>query len=115
VYARLHGDKELYASGYDDAALDRWAARFDAWSRGQQVADARLASPRPAKRLARRDIYCYFDNDVKVHAPYDAATLMRKLGQRSPLGERGAPLPEWLAESPRPRAPGFAKTAAKQR
>ena len=29
VYLRLHGDKELYASGYDDAALDRWAARMD--------------------------------------------------------------------------------------
>ena len=30
-YARLHGDEELYASGYDDAALDRWAARRAGW------------------------------------------------------------------------------------
>ena len=27
VYVRLHGDVELYASGYSDAALDRWAVR----------------------------------------------------------------------------------------
>ncbi|WP_082813012.1 DUF72 domain-containing protein [Cellulomonas timonensis] len=27
VYVRLHGDTELYASGYTDAALDRWARR----------------------------------------------------------------------------------------
>ncbi len=27
VYLRLHGSEELYASGYRDEALDRWAAR----------------------------------------------------------------------------------------
>ena len=27
MYLRLHGDKELYASGYSDEALERWAAR----------------------------------------------------------------------------------------
>jgi len=107
VYARLHGDKELYASGYSDEALARWATRFDAWSRGRQVDDAHLASPQPAPRRARRDIYAYFDNDVKVHAPYDAATLTRKLGLQSPLSERGAPAPDWLGEKPRVRAPGF--------
>ena len=45
VYVRLHGDEELYASGYGDAALDRWAARIAAWRDGGQVDDARLASP----------------------------------------------------------------------
>ena len=33
VYARLHGDTELYASGYTDAALDRWAERLRGWTR----------------------------------------------------------------------------------
>ena len=53
VYVRLHGDKELYASGYGDAALDRWAARIDAWGRGGQVErcaarlDARRAEAQP--------------------------------------------------------------------
>lgn len=107
VYLRLHGDKELYASGYGDAALDHWAARLKAWSQGRQVDDARLASPAAAPRRARRDVYCYFDNDVKVHAPYDAATLARKLGLDSPLGERGEPPPGWAAATPRARAAGF--------
>jgi uncharacterized protein YecE (DUF72 family) len=89
VYLRLHGDKELYASGYGDAALDRWAERIDAWRHGRQVADARRASPRAAARRARRDVFCYFDNDVKVHAPYDAANLARRLGMSSGLGSDG--------------------------
>ena len=86
VYMRLHGDKELYASGYSDAALDRWAARIQAWHAGRQVADAALASPVAARR-GRRDVYCYFDNDIKVHAPYDAAHLAQRLGLRTGLGD----------------------------
>lgn len=85
VYVRLHGDKELYASGYGDAALDRWAARIDAWRKGRQVPDARLASSTAARR-GKRDVYCYFDNDIKVHAPYDAAHLARRLGLATGLG-----------------------------
>ena len=82
VYVRLHGDAALYTSGYGDAALQRWASRIAAWQRGSQVDDARLASavaPRPA---ARRDVYCYFDNDVKVHAPFDAMSLARLVAER---------------------------------
>ena len=45
VYVRLHGDKELYVSGYTPAALRRWAARIRAWSEGSQADDARLAAP----------------------------------------------------------------------
>ena len=80
VYLRLHGDEALYASGYSDAALDRWAERIAAWRQGRQVADARLASPRSARRRVHRDVFCYFDNDIKVHAPYDAAHLAARLG-----------------------------------
>ena len=82
VYVRLHGDEELYASGYSDAALDMWAARIKAWSEGTEPADARRASPAVAARAAARgrDVYVYFDNDMKVHAPFDAKSLMMKLG-----------------------------------
>jgi uncharacterized protein YecE (DUF72 family) len=80
VYMRLHGDKELYRSGYSDKALDRWARRIKAWHRGAEPADAqRVAGPAP-KAGKPRDIYCFFDNtDVKLRAPKDAQTLMRKL------------------------------------
>jgi uncharacterized protein YecE (DUF72 family) len=62
VYVRLHGDVELYTSGYTDAALDRWAGEIREWS------DAGL------------DVQVHFDNDVKAHAPRDAIGLAQRLG-----------------------------------
>lgn len=81
VYIRLHGTESRYSGAYADEALDDWAARIDAWRRGSQPADARLIAPhlRPPTR-ARRDVYCYFDNDAKTHAPFDAQRLMERLG-----------------------------------
>jgi uncharacterized protein YecE (DUF72 family) len=81
VYMRLHGDRELYQSGYGEKALARWAERIRAWHAGSEPADAhKIANDRPPTR-APRDVYCYFDNtDVKLRAPVDARTLMRKLG-----------------------------------
>ncbi len=61
VYVRLHGDVKIYTSGYSERALASWARRIRAWDR-----DA-------------RDVYVYFDNDVKVKAPFDALNLMRRL------------------------------------
>jgi uncharacterized protein YecE (DUF72 family) len=80
MYLRLHGDEEIYASGYSDEALDRWAARIKSWSEGGEPPDAKKIAgfPPPARRS--RDVYCYFDNDIKVKAPFDAKNLMRKLG-----------------------------------
>ncbi|MBV6842535.1 DUF72 domain-containing protein [Xanthomonas euvesicatoria] len=78
VYVRLHGDAQLYASGYSDTALDRWAARIAAWAGGAEPDDAARVGARARKR-AMRDVYCYFDNDMKVHAPFDARGLMQRL------------------------------------
>ena len=80
MYLRLHGDAQLYASGYTDQALDRWAQRITAWSQGQQPEDAHLVTAQDSPKLAHRDVHCYFDNDLKVRAPFDAATLLAKLG-----------------------------------
>jgi uncharacterized protein YecE (DUF72 family) len=80
IYMRLHGDKELYRSGYSDHSLRQWAVRIAAWHRGGEPGDARKVAPsvKPAKR--RRDVYCFFDNtDVKLRAPFDAQTLARLL------------------------------------
>jgi uncharacterized protein YecE (DUF72 family) len=79
VYVRLHGDEEIYASGYGDAALDRWAARIEAWSRGAEPRGGSRISGDPALPRARRDVYCYFDNDIKVKAPFDALRLIERL------------------------------------
>jgi uncharacterized protein YecE (DUF72 family) len=61
VYVRLHGDTELYASGYSDEALDRWAQKCRRWSE-------------------QADVVVYFDNDAKGHAPHDALRLIERLG-----------------------------------
>jgi uncharacterized protein YecE (DUF72 family) len=79
LYLRLHGDKELYASGYTDEALIRWAARIRAWRDGFQPENAHLISARFKPQQCMRDIYCYFDNDIKVKAPFDAKALITKL------------------------------------
>ncbi|WP_246456309.1 DUF72 domain-containing protein [Nocardioides mesophilus] len=63
VYVRLHGDKELYASGYSPAALDRWAGCCADWAAGG------------------RDVYVYFDNDIKGYAPHDAMALIDRVGR----------------------------------
>lgn len=72
VYVRLHGADELYASGYDDAAIDHWAARVRRW--------AELA-----------DVVVYFDNDAKVRAPRDAQALLTRLGLRPAGASAEAP------------------------
>lgn len=85
MYLRLHGEEELYASGYTEEALDRWAARIRAWSAGNEPADAKHISSAPPARRASRDVYCYFDNDIKVRAPFDAKRLLEKLGLANDL------------------------------
>jgi uncharacterized protein YecE (DUF72 family) len=60
AYVRLHGDQELYTSGYSDASLNDWALKVRGWS-------------------AEADVVVYFDNDAKGHAPYDALRLMDRL------------------------------------
>ena len=60
-YVRLHGEGELYAGGYSDGSLDRWAARCRDW-------------------LAHgEDVHVYFDNDARGHAPHDAIRLLQRL------------------------------------
>ena len=87
VYIRLHGSTELYKSRYTPAQIARWAAAIEAWRIGRQPADARLVSKKAPPRREARDVYCYFDNTDKLHAPDNARELMAALGL--PL----APLP----------------------
>ncbi|MEV4057246.1 DUF72 domain-containing protein [Amycolatopsis sp. NPDC049688] len=67
TYIRLHGDEELYVSGYSDRALRTWADKIRTWHDG-----------------GRRDVHVYFDNDVKVEAPRNAECLADLLGVAPP-------------------------------
>ncbi len=60
-YVRLHGHTELYASNYDDAQLDEWAARCGGW------------------RDLGRDVYVFFDNDARGYAPWNAVGLEERV------------------------------------
>jgi uncharacterized protein YecE (DUF72 family) len=79
LYVRLHGDEKLYVSGYTDAALKSWSRKIRAWARGSTPAGAKLAGPRSGATKGKRDVFVYFDNDVKVHAPFDAMKLAKLL------------------------------------
>ena len=78
VYIRLHGAEQLYVSGYGDDELDWWAARIKKWRLGKQPRDATLVCPRKIDNHSR-DVFVYFDNDAKVHAPFDAIRLAQRL------------------------------------
>jgi uncharacterized protein YecE (DUF72 family) len=65
VYVRLHGSRQLYVSGYSDAEIEEWAQRILNWTGGG----------------SRRDVYVYFDNDAKVHAPHDALRLAARVAE----------------------------------
>ncbi|GAA2785436.1 DUF72 domain-containing protein [Saccharopolyspora taberi] len=78
VYIRLHGAEELYASGYTAEALDRWAELIRAWRSGKSpVTEHTVATPMRSR--GGRDVYAYFDNDIKAHAPHDAMALAARL------------------------------------
>jgi uncharacterized protein YecE (DUF72 family) len=65
VYVRFHGTAGRYGGGYPDDRLEEWAA----WLQAQRDGGA--------------DVYAYFNNDVGGHAPRDAATLQRMMGEPS--------------------------------
>jgi uncharacterized protein YecE (DUF72 family) len=64
VYVRLHGASELYTSGYSPEELREWAGRCRRW----------------ASTAGGRDVWVYFDNDARGHAPHDARALARLVG-----------------------------------
>jgi uncharacterized protein YecE (DUF72 family) len=62
VYVRGHGPGGRYHGRYPEADLRAWAERIANW------------------RAVGRDVYAYFDNDIKSAAPFDAETLLRLTG-----------------------------------
>jgi uncharacterized protein YecE (DUF72 family) len=58
IYIRAHGTDGRYAGNYGNVALAEWASLIARW------------------RAQGRDVYVYFDNDVKSAAPMDAKRLL---------------------------------------
>jgi len=80
LYLRLHGDKKLYESGYTADALDNWARKIRRWTKGGNPEGTRLLASPPKPSAKRREVFVYFDNDIKTHAPFDANSLGKRLG-----------------------------------
>lgn len=78
IYIRLHGESELYVSGYDEDSLNMWKERIIYWQKGKEP-DDKLTLSEIVPESHPRDIYIYFDNDAKVRAPIDARRLSDKL------------------------------------
>ena len=75
VYCRLHGNQELYASGYDSEALDIWARRIVTWAgaarstTAEEQVNTMHQHESVAMSLSISTTIC------KVRAPFDAAQL----------------------------------------
>ncbi len=70
-----------------DIPMRRWHAGqrgFAPGAAGSQPDDAHLISAQSPLQLHMRDVYCYFDNDIKVRAPFDAKALIAKLERMKP-------------------------------
>lgn len=78
AYCRLHGSTELYRSHYEPEALDQWARRVRAWAEGRAMHDGTFVAE-PEIHPPPRDVFVFFDNTDKLHAPEDAAQLMARL------------------------------------
>jgi uncharacterized protein YecE (DUF72 family) len=81
VYCRLHGNEDKYPTGYDAEGIESWARRVLAWSRGEEVTDGVRIHPEPGPKLPSRDVFVYFDDDVKVRAPHDAMSLTQRIAE----------------------------------
>jgi uncharacterized protein YecE (DUF72 family) len=60
VYVRLHGPSGRYHGSYSDEQLGHWARHMGKW------------------RRHKKDVWCFFDNDVKSAAPKDAERLRER-------------------------------------
>ncbi len=81
VYCRLHGSEKVYPDGYTAEGIEVWARRVIAWSRGEEVTDGTRVHPDPGPKQGARDVFVYFDDDVKVRAPFDAMSLSKRLAE----------------------------------
>jgi uncharacterized protein YecE (DUF72 family) len=60
VYLRLHGRSSLYSANYTNKELENWASKIKNWAKA-------------------KDLYVYFNNDVRGYAIKNAQKLKEYL------------------------------------
>ncbi len=78
VYARLQQTQADIPTGYDDAALDRWADVTKAWLAGQAPEGLPYAA-NPVDNAADRDAFVFFIAGAKERNPDAARALIQRL------------------------------------
>jgi len=79
VYARLQRSRQDEPTGYDDAALGRWAGMARTWSRGESPPGLPYAAAPPPPRP--RETFIFFISGAKVRNPAAARALIARLDQ----------------------------------
>jgi len=78
IYMRMHGQTVAHAAnGYTESELRQIAQRIKAWASGVPPEGGVYLLPPPAQEP--RDVFVYFDNDEKAHAPRNAMRLRELL------------------------------------
>jgi uncharacterized protein YecE (DUF72 family) len=78
VYARIMGTVEGEALGYPRKALDLWAERARAWSRGEAAEGMETLAP--AGKPAACEVFLYVISGFKPRNPAAAMALIERLG-----------------------------------
>ena len=78
VYARLEQAIEDVETGYDDAALDRWAEAARTWASGGKPEGLPYVGSNMSASESR-DTFIFFINGAKVRAPAGAQALIGRL------------------------------------
>lgn len=78
VYARIMGTQATLREGYEDAALDLWAARARQWAEGGAPEDLQRLS-RTSPQRGARDVFLYVIRGAKLRNPAAAMALIARL------------------------------------
>ncbi|WP_294320995.1 DUF72 domain-containing protein [uncultured Sphingomonas sp.] len=78
TYARLENAQEHVATGYDDAALDRWADAARTWASGGVPDGLPYVDAAPPTKKPR-ETFVFFINGAKLRAPAGAQALIARL------------------------------------
>lgn len=80
VYARLENAQADVMTGYEPAALDRWADAARTWAQGGQPEGLPYIGV-PETTTAPRDTFIFFINGAKERAPAGAMALIERVGR----------------------------------